>query len=106
MVPDSFQQLSYLTLIGSLVQNSSISLFSGTLLTMNRDELVEPEKEQDIRPQVVTLTTKTTEQCLGSDRFERFSEWRSLVRSMAMLVHVARSFSRERNTGDCKGWHW
>ncbi|GAA6084831.1 uncharacterized protein LOC113098256, partial [Tachysurus ichikawai] len=68
-------------------------------------ELVEPEKDRDIRPQVVTLTTKTTEQSLGSHRFECFSEWRSLI-SMAMLVYVARSFSQERKTGDCKGWHW
>lgn len=29
-------------------------------------ELVEPEKDQDIHLQVVTLTTKTTEQSLGS----------------------------------------
>ncbi|XP_059390225.1 uncharacterized protein LOC132123550 [Carassius carassius] len=69
-------------------------------------ELVEPEKDQDIRPHVVTLATQMTEQSLGSHRFERFSEWRSLVRSIAMLGHVAKSFSQDRNTGDCKGWHW
>ncbi|XP_026147341.1 uncharacterized protein LOC113121247 [Carassius auratus] len=69
-------------------------------------ELVEPEKDQDIRPHVVTFATQTTEQSLGSHRFERFSEWRSLVRSIAMLGHVAKSFSQDRNTGDCVGWHW
>lgn len=69
-------------------------------------ELVEPEEDQEIRSQVLTLVTKMTELSLGSHRFKRFSEWRSLVRSRAMLVHVSKSFSREGNTGDCKGWHW
>ncbi len=68
-------------------------------------ELVEPEKDQEIRPQVATLVTNVTEQSLGSHRFEHFSKWRSLVRSVAKLVHVAKSLSEKRHTGDCKGWH-
>ncbi len=55
---------------------------------------------------MATLVTNVTEQSLGSHRFERFSEWRSLVRSVAKLVHVAKSLSEKRHTGDCKGWHW
>ncbi len=62
-------------------------------------ELIEPEKDQEIRPQVATLVTNVTEQSLGSHRFERFSEWRSLVRSVAKLVHVAKSISEKRHTG-------
>ncbi len=80
--------------------------FLGEMAKDEPFELVEPEKDQEIRPQVTTLVTNVTEQSLGSHRFEHFSEWRSLVRSIAKLVHVAKSLSEKRHTGDCKGWHW
>lgn len=68
-------------------------------------ELVQPDADKDVRPQVTCLVTKTTEQCFGASRFECFSVWKSLVRGMASLVHVAKSFSRESKTDRCKGWH-
>lgn len=68
-------------------------------------ELVEPSGDEEIRPQVTTLVTKATEQLLESHRFERFSSWSSLVRGMATLTHIARSFSRTSCTGNCTGWH-
>lgn len=68
-------------------------------------ELVEPSKDEEIRPQVTTLVTRVTEQLLGSHRFERFSSWKSLVRAMAALTHIARSFSQASRTATCSGWH-
>ena len=68
-------------------------------------KLVQPDSDKDIRPQVTCLATKVTEQSLGATRFERFSVWKTLVRGMASLVHVAKSFSGETKTDSCKGWH-
>ena len=68
-------------------------------------ELVQPDADKDIRPQVTCLVTKVTDQSLGATRFERFSVWKTLVRGMASLVHVAKSFSGETKTDRCKGWH-
>lgn len=42
---------------------------------------------------------------LGSHKFERFSSWKSLVRVMKMLIHIAKSFSKTSHTGKCTGWH-
>lgn len=68
-------------------------------------ELVDADTDKEVRPQATCLLTKVTEQPLGSKRFERFSSWKSLVRGMALLVHVAfKSFSGESSDG-CKGWH-
>lgn len=68
-------------------------------------ELVQPDTDKEVRAQVTCLMTVTTEQSLGAARFERFSVWKSLVRGMASLVHVAKSFSRETGAEKCKGWH-
>lgn len=61
--------------------------------------------DAEIRPQITSLATKVTEQMLGSHRFKRFSNWKSLVRAMKMLIHIARSFSKTSHTGKCTGWH-
>lgn len=63
------------------------------------------ENPADHGTQVTCLVTEVTEQSLGATRFERFSVWKSLVRGMANLVHVAKTFSRESQTDRCKGWH-
>lgn len=68
-------------------------------------ELVQPDADKDIRPQVTCLITKVIERSLGATRFEHFSVWKSLVRGMTSLVHVAKSFSRDTKTDKCKGWH-
>lgn len=68
-------------------------------------DLVEPGKDQEIRTQVTTMVTNVTDQSLGSHRFKRFSEWTSLVRSIANLIHIVQSFSDKKCTLDCKGWH-
>lgn len=68
-------------------------------------ELVDADKDKEVRPQVTCLVTKVTEQALGSSRFERFSSWKSLVRGVAILIHVVKSFSSEMKSDGCKGWH-
>lgn len=58
-------------------------------------QLVNPDLDVEIRPQVTTLATKVAIQSLGTHRFQRFSSWNSLVRGVTTLTHVARSFSPE-----------
>lgn len=68
-------------------------------------QLVNPDLDVEIRPQVTTLTTKVTNQPLGTHRFQRFSSWKSLVRAVAKLTHIARSFSQSTRTETCSKWH-
>ena len=39
---------------------------------------------------------------LGSQRFERFSEWKRLVSALEVLLQVSQSYSGKCH---CKGWH-
>ncbi|XP_055005215.1 uncharacterized protein LOC129407637 [Boleophthalmus pectinirostris] len=64
-------------------------------------DLVDPSVDMEIRPQVTTLATNVKENKLGSHRFERFSTWKSLVRGMQALIHMARSFSKVIPTDHC-----
>ncbi|KAI3361664.1 hypothetical protein L3Q82_002030 [Scortum barcoo] len=66
--------------------------------------LVEPEADEEIRPEVVTLATKASESHLGSQRWERCSSWRKLCRTVARLIHVAASFKGKSNNTEKKGW--
>lgn len=42
-------------------------------------DLVEPETDAEIRPQVTVLSTKIEGEHLSSQRFECFSVWRSMI---------------------------
>lgn len=66
-------------------------------------ELVEPDKDCEIRPQVKTCATHL--QVLTCKRFERFSTFKSLVRAVAFLIHIAKSFNGTNPHSECKGWH-
>ncbi|XP_034005864.1 uncharacterized protein LOC117497939 [Trematomus bernacchii] len=68
-------------------------------------ELVQPETDKEMYPQVISLATKVTEQSLESQRFKHFSTWKALVRGMATLIHVAKSYSSKSHTVECNGWH-
>lgn len=68
-------------------------------------QLIEPEKDSEIRPQVQTCATNLEEPELTSDRFQRFSTFRSLVRGVAFLVHMAKSCEHTNQKRNCKGWH-
>ena len=74
-------------------------------LLKNTYDLVDPQSDPDIRPVVSTLTTTAHLECLGSQRFSKFSSWKSLTRAMTTLLHVARSFSKTSKNSLCKGWH-
>ncbi|XP_061819391.2 uncharacterized protein [Nerophis lumbriciformis] len=54
--------------------------------------LLHPETDVEVRPQVSTYATKATSGLPGSQRFERFSSWKSLTRAIAKLVQKARVF--------------
>ncbi|XP_056879986.1 uncharacterized protein LOC130520291 [Takifugu flavidus] len=66
-------------------------------------ELVEPEKDCEIRLQVKSYATYL--QVLTCNRFERFSTFESLVRALAFLIHIAKSFNGTNTNSECKGWH-
>nr|XP_021331373.1 uncharacterized protein LOC110439581 [Danio rerio] len=68
-------------------------------------ELIEPENDAEIRPQIQTCATYLEEAGLISTRFQRFSTFTSLVRGLAFLVHVAKSFKHSYQNSKCKGWH-
>ncbi len=68
-------------------------------------ELIEPDKDSEIRPQVRTCATYLGEPGLSSDRFQHFSTFSSLLRAVAFLIHVARSCKHSNKTNRCSGWH-
>lgn len=57
-------------------------------------DLLHPETDVEVRPQVSTYATKATGGLLGSHRFGRFSSWKSLTRATARLIEKAIAFSR------------
>ncbi|XP_075315887.1 uncharacterized protein LOC142375626 [Odontesthes bonariensis] len=56
-------------------------------------ELIHPDQDQEIRPEVTAISTKVTlvPNVLGAQRFERFSSWKSLVRAISRLIKRVRS---------------
>lgn len=67
--------------------------------------LINPEIDDEIRPHVVTLSTKTSQKQLGCHRFMHFSSWEGLNQTLARLIHVAVSFQKNNNV-EHKGWGW
>ncbi len=72
--------------------------------TSERFDLIHPDKDKEIRPQIQTCATYL-EPILTSGRFRLFSTFTSLVRGVAFLIHVARSCKKTNPKGKCKGWH-
>lgn len=68
-------------------------------------ELITPESDIEIRSKVTALSTKVTNNRLGSERFERFSRWSSLTRATARFLHISRSFPKSTDDNSCGGWH-
>lgn len=65
--------------------------------------LVNPESDVEVRSHF----TACTDTNLGSQRFERFSKWQSLVRAIATLIHIAETIRTKatKQNPECKGWH-
>ncbi|XP_021180355.2 uncharacterized protein LOC110369531 [Fundulus heteroclitus] len=68
-------------------------------------ELLDPENDVEVRPEVKTLCTKVSKGTLGTMRWKRFSTWRSLSKTMSRLIHVAQCYSQSKTDPNCTGWH-
>lgn len=69
--------------------------------------LVDPSSDPDVRPLVSTLSTTTSSKQLGSQRFAKFSSWKSLTGAITRLIHVAHLFNKAaKKNSSCKGWHY
>ncbi|XP_041427144.1 uncharacterized protein LOC121396364 [Xenopus laevis] len=70
-------------------------------------EFIDPDADGEIRPEVSVLNTVTSDRQLESHRFSRFSTWMSLVRAIAILIHIAKSYTSTLPVSQksCKDWH-
>ena len=68
----------------------------------NEFPLISPDSDVELRKPVKTLATNVSSPILGTKRFERFSSWKRLVRSVARLRHIAASYGGRNK---CSGWH-
>lgn len=66
-------------------------------------ELIEPDTDCEIRPEVKSFTTNL--QASVCKNFEHFSTFKSLVRAVAILIHIAKTFNGTNQNPECKGWH-
>ncbi|XP_025760446.1 uncharacterized protein LOC112845098 [Oreochromis niloticus] len=66
--------------------------------------LVDPDIDAEVRPQVTTRLTHVAKGVVRPQRFERFSKFSTLRVAIAHLIHVARSFARSIQN-ECQGWH-
>eukprot|EP00794_Sanderia_malayensis_P003872 gene3872-4415_t len=62
-------------------------------------QLIDPEKDVEVRPESTTFMTGVQSSGLGSHRFSRFSNWGSLRATIARLIQVARAFKNHRREG-------
>ena len=70
-------------------------------------DLVDPSTDPDIRPLVSALSTTASNKQLDSQRFAKFSTWKSLTRAVTRLIHIACHFkTAHRENRACKGWHY
>nr|XP_046258521.1 uncharacterized protein LOC124066300 [Scatophagus argus] len=68
-------------------------------------ELIDPDSDMEIRPEVKALSTIVSESYLGTKRLERFSNWKVLIKAVAHLHHIAHCFTQPAGVGNCVGWH-
>lgn len=78
---------------------------TGKAQTSERFDLVEPEHDPEIRPEVKTDKTCLNEEILTRDCFQRFSSFRSLLRGIAFLIYIARSYKQMNKNNECSRWH-
>ncbi|XP_073763460.1 uncharacterized protein [Danio rerio] len=67
-------------------------------------DLISPETDAELRPEIVSCATSLSEHRLGTARFERFSSWTCLRKAVARLQHIAKTF-KENSEEICHGWH-
>ncbi|XP_078809202.1 uncharacterized protein LOC144994598 [Oryzias latipes] len=78
---------------------------TATTQPTGRFQLIEPEKDSEIRQQVQTCATYVEETMFNVDRFNRFSTFASIVRGLAFLIHMARAHKQSNPKSKCSGWH-
>ena len=71
-------------------------------------KLVELAIDTEIRPEVSAIKTIISACHLSSQRFERFSSWKSLIRAIAHLIHITQGYKKPQlaSKGVCRGWHY
>lgn len=69
--------------------------------------MVDADSDVEVRP-LATVMNTTISKRLGSHRFARFARWRSLIRAIAVLIHVTYLFKKSLSTmpKHCNGWHY
>lgn len=96
-------------LTGHLKDNTWLSgpkFLSIPYLSISYD-LVDPSSNPEVQPLVSTLSTTTLSKQLGSQRFAKFSSWKSLIQAIIHLVHIAWLFKAiQKDKSACKGWHY
>ncbi|XP_023805499.1 uncharacterized protein LOC110017230 [Oryzias latipes] len=68
-------------------------------------DLLDPDNDAEVRPEVNTLCTNLTKSGLDTRRCERYSSWKSLKRTVANLIHIAQCFASSETRENCSGWH-
>lgn len=68
-------------------------------------DLVDPTLDTEIRPLVTTNLTQATKSTVSSSHLEKFSNYSPLLRAVARLTHIARSFGQSNQASSCRGWH-
>ena len=64
------------------------------------------DTDPEIRPEVVALSSNIcSRRSLEVRRFECFSSWKRLVKTIARLSHIAQIFRKSNQTSSCHGWH-
>ncbi len=63
-----------------------------TLQEENTHELVNPSSDAEVRPEVSTLNTKLMSKSLETQRFSKFSTWKSSTRAIANVLLIYRQF--------------
>lgn len=67
-------------------------------------DLIDPDTDVEVCSLTTTLSTGSP--YLGSQRFERFSSWRSQVRATASLIHIVQSYqATDVQDRTCRSWH-
>ncbi|XP_076045077.1 uncharacterized protein LOC143027605 [Oratosquilla oratoria] len=89
------------------------SLFEDVVSTSGSFPLVSPETDKEVKVSDYTIESEplvsanksNVEPAIASlaQRFSNFSCWRRLVRAVALLKHIARSFKQGNKC--CSGWH-
>ncbi|XP_029681904.1 LOW QUALITY PROTEIN: uncharacterized protein [Takifugu rubripes] len=67
-------------------------------------DLIYPEHDTELRPEVVSCATSLSKGMLGAARFERFSSWSRLLKTIARLLHIVTCF-KAATESRCHGWH-